>query len=192
MIKHSFIHLRFMLMALILVLIFPFNGYTQDLQQDLQQELESAMRATRQAIDLKDHKAFIKSIDPTRRDKQMSEESFISALKDSDTSLMFQRVIPNLTKESIFITLIEKENDWVAYYAETNLEAENHLTLSVFVFHKVNEQWYYAGISNSFVKARPESLYAEKGHDAWKGMDHILWTLRNHPDLQLENLIREN
>ena len=185
--KRSITSLFWTLLLLFSFLICPTNTVAADLQQ----ELEAAMDITRQALNSKDYQAFRTSLDPTRRDQQMTEEQFTSSRNDPQVYGMLQRVIPDLRKEALVITVI-KDKEWAAYYAETNLFSENHLTLSIFVFHQVDNQWYYTGITNSLVKARPESPSARKGHDAWKGMEHILWILQNHPDFQLENLVKNN
>jgi len=157
---------------------------------ELHVQLEQAMNKVRAAIEIGNYSDYKASLDPTKQEEQMDEEQFNNMAINSESKEILYRLVPDLTNEALLIYLIEK-GDWAIYYAETNLEDDNYLTVSAFVFHKINSNWYYAGISSGLIKARPNSEYAKQGRSAWQGMDHIMDTIFTNPSFQLENLIKK-
>lgn len=153
----------------------------------LRNTLQNSMLQSHQAILSGDFQKFIHSIDPLNANSHLLEEQWQAVLANKLTRKLLLRSLPNLKRDSIFLSTL-KQGNWAIYYAETSLNDSNYQTLSAFLFHHSADGWRPAGKKYGLSKAKPGSK-AALTYPSWSGKDDMLKHLTINPDFSFEHLI---
>ena len=151
------------------------------------------MGKVRASVESGDYESFVRWVEPNPRAKSRSlgREQFEKGVSDPKAKkMLLELMFPDLKTQAKFIK-IKTLGDWAAYYAETYLNDKNYLTVHMFLFRKVGNEWRSLGAVFGLTKARPGGEMAQKGLAAWKGTDDILNTIDTNPKFQIENIVKD-
>ncbi|MFH1777224.1 MAG: hypothetical protein ABH952_06690 [Candidatus Omnitrophota bacterium] len=165
-------------------------AFAQDKKSEplIKSALENVMNDVRGAIIANNYTLLTNSIDPTQR---LTQEELEKISKDEKSrNFCLDQMFPDLKNSTKFIHLKIK-GEWAGYYAETDLDDPDWLTVSVFVFHRIQGKWYVYAMGYGLCKARPNGKYANTPMSAWEGTDDIMNTINSDPEFQIENIIKE-
>ena len=158
---------------------------------DLKIDLENTMEKVRASVESGDYESFVRLVEPNPKaeNRTLSREQFEKGVSDPKAKkTLLELVFPDLKTQANFIKL-KALGDWAAYYAETYLADKNYLTVDMFLFRRVGNEWRALGAVYGLTKARPGGEMAQKGLAAWKGADDILNTIDTDPRFQIENIL---
>jgi len=150
------------------------------------------MGKVRASVESGDYESFVRWVEPSpgTKSRYLGREQFekgVSAPKAK--KMLLELMFPDLKTQAKFIK-IKTFGDWAAYYAETYLNDKNYLTVDMFLFRKVGNEWRLLGTVSGMTKARPGGEMAQKGLAVWKGTDDILNTIDTDPRFRIENSVK--
>jgi len=158
---------------------------------DLRADLENTMEKVRASVESGDYESFVSWVEPHPGVKSpfLDREQFAKGVSDPKAKkMLLELAFPDLKTQAKFIK-IKTLGDWAAYYAETHLNDKNYLTVDMFLFRKVGNEWRALGAVYGLTKARPGGEMAKKGLATWKGADDVLNTIDTNPRFQIENIL---
>jgi len=160
---------------------------------DLRADLENTMGKVRASVESGDYESFVRLIEPSpkAKNRHLSKEQFAKGVSDPKAKkMLLELMFPDLKTQTKYIKT-KTLGDWAAYYAETDLDDKNYLSVDMFLFRKVGGEWRVRGQVYGLCKARPGGEMAQKGLAAWKGTDDILNTIDTDPKFQIENIVKD-